>query len=374
MRRGVRRYAAACMGDKYRSRHLRNPSFVDKELQSSIYYTDTEEDKGSVLRNQEGAVLEETEITTVSETGLTAGNIKTDYLDVVYQDIVDGGQVYALPLGIDTLVMYYNRELLSYASLAQPPMTWNDFVTASSRIAIVNEEDSIVRAAAALGTYENIPRASDIVTLLMMQNGEMMSSGNSVLFNQPLLSDATYFPGEAALQFYTDFATPQKSAYTWNAEMPDALDYFAEGNLAFFFGYRYQEAEIQSKSRGIDYAIAPVPQVNPSSPVNVANYWVHGSAAIKVRQRGVELHSVCCESKVRYLVPQRNAAGERLRTILNTQLQDADMLVTAQQALTAKTWYQGKTPALAEEQFADMIKLLYSGSMEDCTLLVRYVV
>ena len=40
----------------------------------------------------------------------TLRDIKTKYLDVVYNDVVRDGKIYGLPLAIDTLALYYNRD------------------------------------------------------------------------------------------------------------------------------------------------------------------------------------------------------------------------------------------------------------------------
>ena len=182
----------------------------------------------------------ETEIEPRTETSLTPANIKRDYITVVYDDIVRNGKIYGLPFGMSTLSMYFNRDLLSQANIVQPPQTWNEFTNIVKKSAIIDENDETIRAAAALGTYDNIPNASDIVTLLMMQNGTNMTSNKGVIqFNQASPTDPTYIPAEQALRFYTDFANSGKSVYTWDEDMPDALNKFASGELTFLFAYPY---------------------------------------------------------------------------------------------------------------------------------------
>ena len=298
----------------------------------------------------------ETKIEYRKENSLSASDIKRNFVDVVYGDIIIGDKIYAMPLGINTLVMFYNRKLLDQAHVVQPPQTWNEFTNLVSKIAIVDEQNNIVRAGVALGTYNNISRAGDIVTLLMLQNGTTMTSGNKVTFGHASSSDPTYFPGIEALRFYTDFALPEKNVYTWNDQMPDALDFFASGQLAFFFGYKYQEPDILAKSRGIDYGIASMPQVNPDNEINYANYWVY-TVANKTSHSNEAwnfLQYAASEKIVKnYLTVSHQTSA--LRSILNEQLQDPEQSVHAQQALTAQSWYHGKKPQAAENYFLEMI-------------------
>lgn len=298
----------------------------------------------------------ETKIEYRKENSLTASDIKRNFVDVVYGDIIIGGKIYAMPFGISTLVMFYNRELLDQAHVVQPPKTWNEFTNLIPRIAIVDEQNNIVRAGAALGTYDNISQAGDIVTLLMLQNGTTMVSGDKITFSHASAADPTFFPGAEALRFYTDFALPEKMVYTWNDQMPDALDFFASGQLAFFFGYKYQEPDILAKSRGINYGIASMPQINLDNEINYANYWVY-TVANKTSHSNEAwnfLQYAANESRVsNYLTASHQTSA--LRSILNEQLKDPEQSVHAQQALTAQSWYHGKKPQAAENHFLEMI-------------------
>ncbi len=305
---------------------------------------------------------EETQITSVTETSLTASDIKRNFIDVINGDIVYNGKIYGIPLGINTLVMYYNRELLNQAALVEPPKTWNDFVSTVLRLAIADEQGNVIRAATALGTDENIPHAADIVTLLMMQYDTEMIRDNKVYFHRAR-TEGGYLPGVEALRFYTDFASPEKTTYTWNSEMPNALDYFAEGELAFFFGYPYDEPEIIKKNRGVDYAIAPVPQPTESTSTNYGNYWVY--TVSKKSKRANEawnfLQSSILNSKriKSYLALTKQSSV--LRSVLSDQLKDPLTAPFAQQALTAENWYYGRSPREAEEYFEEMIASVVNG-------------
>jgi len=48
--------------------------------------------------------------------------------DFLYQ-----GQPYASPLSINTLALFYNRDLLNEAGIVLPPVTWEEFVNDSKK-------------------------------------------------------------------------------------------------------------------------------------------------------------------------------------------------------------------------------------------------
>jgi len=300
----------------------------------------------------------ETKIEYQTEPSLNAAAIKRDYIDAIYGDIILGGKIYGLPLGINTLALYFNRDLLNQANIVQPPQTWSDFSNMVQNITLLDENDEIVRAATALGGYDNMPNVSDIITLLFMQNGANMEiSKEQALFNQSSASDPTYYPAREALRFYTDFSNLNKSVYTWNNQMPDALNEFASGKLAFLFAYPFQESEIRSKAQGINYEVTAIPQINPNNRINYANYWVYSVAK----------NSPFVEFAWNFLQYAANSANVKsyidntqqtsaLRSVISEQLTDPDRGIIAQQALTAKSWYQGQNPKNAEIYFSEMIE------------------
>ncbi len=307
----------------------------------------------------------ETEIEYKTETSLTPTNIKRDYIDVVYPDIIRSNKIYGLPLGINTLALYFNRDLLNQANVVNPPQTWSEFTNIVQKSVIINDEDQIIRAATALGTYNNIPNASDIVTLLLMQNGANMTvSKDLAQFYQPTADDPTYFPATQALRFYTDFANSGKSVYTWNQEMPDALNEFAAGKLAFLFAYPFQEKEINSKSHGLNYEIAAIPQININNRVNYANYWVY-TVAKNSPYVGFAWNFLQYASKASIVTDYLETTKQTsvLRSVITDQLADPDRGVLAQQALTAKSWYYGQNPQQADKHFSDMITAIINETL-----------
>jgi len=66
------------------------------------------------------------------------------------------------------------------------------------------------------------------------------------------------------LQFYTDFANPEKNIYSWNKSLPASDEYFSAGSLAFYFGYASELGSIASRNPNLNFLAAEMPQVTVS--------------------------------------------------------------------------------------------------------------
>lgn len=193
--------------------------------------------------------------------------VREEFVDVVSKDLVRGGFVYALPTSVDTLALYYNRDLLSAAGIAKPPATWDEFQRTVERVTKVNRLGIIEQSGAGIGTAANVNRASDILQLLMMQ------SGLDIINPQTNRVDIANEIGERSATFYTDFANKSKKVYTWNLQQDYSLDAFSAGKTAMMVNYSYHLPTIQAKNPRLNLAIAPAPQISDSKPQAFASYW-----------------------------------------------------------------------------------------------------
>jgi multiple sugar transport system substrate-binding protein len=308
----------------------------------------------------------------------TLKEIKNNFVEAVYDDVVikvknekSGSfeeRVFALPLALDTLAMFYNKDLLNNAGLPEPPSFWNkDFQQNVKKLTKQNVQGQIIQAGAALGGSANIERASDILSILMMQNGaEMADKGGSILFNRipPALAEQKYNPGLEALLFYADFANPAKEVYCWNKDMNNSLKLFSEGKLALMFGYSYHLPTIISQAPKLNFGIAKLPQIEGNSSVNFANYWVE-TVSDKSKHKSEAWDFIQFATKAEqaksYLAKTKKPTA--LRSLIAGQLDDLEVGVFASQVLTAKSWYKGYDSAAMEKIMEEIIDNVASGQM-----------
>jgi len=221
---------------------------------------------------------------------ITPRKVQEYFADVVQKDFVNGSNVYALPLSVDSLALYYNKDILNQAGISRPPKTWEEFDSDVQKITKIDSFGNIILAGAAMGVSSDRPenlgggkinRATDILTLLMMQAGtEMFDSERKMAkFSEFSSSDTgkDKFPGQMALEYYTKFSNLNSSQYTWNAQMHNSIDAFVEGKTAMTINYSWLIPRIQDKAPKLNFGIAPVPQNkdqnNKGINANFANYW-----------------------------------------------------------------------------------------------------
>jgi multiple sugar transport system substrate-binding protein len=291
--------------------------------------------------------------------GIRPVNVGTD--KPTYENRVVG-----VPVSLDTLALYYNKDLLNLAGIATPPEDWGQVQAMVPKLRKVTGQGELQQAAIAMGTAYNVERASDIVQALMMQNGAVMyddQRGVSFHVMPANLQDSrTEPPGYQALQFYTDFANKEKETYTWNASLPNSLDLFEQGRAAFFLGYSYHLPQIRAAAPKLNLGITKLPQVGEPAK-NLANYWLwtvsKKSKSTTYAWNFLNYLAQPENSKLVLGVTKRPAA---LRSLLNDQLQDEDIGVFASQVLTAQSWYRGKDPVAMENAFLEMVDNVVNGT------------
>jgi multiple sugar transport system substrate-binding protein len=306
---------------------------------------------------------------------LSLGELQNNFVDVVYGDVVYpeivekeviGERIYALPLSVDTLAMYYNKDLLNNSGIPETPGYWNTaFQQTVKKLTKQDTKGNIIQSGVALGGSTNIERYSDILSVLMMQNGTVMLEDGRVLFHSipSYLKNDNIFPGLEALRFYTDFANPAKEVYSWNSEMENSLNLFIQGKLALFFGYAYHLPEIKTGAPKLNFGVAKLPQIEGSSrQINFANYWVEGvskkSEHITEAWDFVQFMT-SPEQVKKYLDKVKKPTA--LRALVNDQAADDDIKVFVEQVLTAKSWYKGDDANAAEIIIGEMIDSMVRG-------------
>ena len=286
----------------------------------------------------------------------TISSIRNDYVKTVAEDVVVGNKVYGLPLTVDTLGIYYNKDLLDRAGVPTPPRSWDELLEAIKASTRFGSDGRIIQAGAALGGAENIDNSFDILSLLMMQSGVRMASGNRVTFQSGSVSNNEQHPLLRALDFYTDFANPLKESYTWNEKMGNALDEFVRGKVVFYFGFGYDFNRIKSRAPGLNVGVLPIPQLNNSNPKNVANYWVE-SVVAKSKNKDAAWDFVryitSPEQVAQYTQATRTPTP--LRSQIRAQQGNSELEPLVSQVLFIENWYKGKDIDAARDAFNSLI-------------------
>jgi len=257
----------------------------------------------------------------------TLAQFKENFYPAAVTQLQQDGQIVGIPLMYDGLMLYYNTDILAAAG-EKPPSSWSELRILANKLTL-RDGGEIKRAGVALGNASNVDNFSDILALLMLQNGADLFHPNSA-------------EGRDALLFYTNFITKDK---VWNEYMPNSTLAFARGDVAMMIAPSWRSHDISGINPDLKFATAPLPQLS-NSKITWATYWAEGvnkqstnkDAAWKLL---AYLSSVEGQQKLFATQAQNRAFGEPYsRTDLADSLASHQILGSlVQDAPEAKGWY-----------------------------------
>lgn len=171
----------------------------------------------------------------------------------------DDGEILGVPLGVDSLALFYNEDHLSNAlsDRNQPGKTWSEF---RSDVEKLNRPDKSFErfsiSGAALGRLDNVKYGFDILENIMFQSGvEFFTSDGTkskIASSSGVTSEGKRENfGEEALSFFTSFADERYKNFSWTGLLADShsmeknFETFAAGKTSMIFGYARDYERIQ---------------------------------------------------------------------------------------------------------------------------------
>lgn len=298
-------------------------------------------------------------VTPAPDKTFTLKDYKDAYVDVVVHDFTKDNKVYGTALSVDSLALYYNKDILGTAGIATPPKTWDELAVDSRKITKQDQTGYFIRSGVAMGTNSNVYHAPDILYLLMLQDGAIpwSADGLNPTFAQSVKKNGNYVnPGQEALNFYTSFANPNSANYTWNQRSDYSIDAFANGRAAMLYGYGFVRDLVVAKSPNLNFDVAPVPQQNLDDPaVNYASYF---GEVVNKQSKNADwawdfLKFATSKNSLDKFYAKNKQASSR-KDLIEQQINDPDIGVFAHANLTAKSFYK-PDEAKQDAIFAAMI-------------------
>lgn len=289
---------------------------------------------------------------------ITPKEIKETFPEVVAQDLIFNNQVYGLPLWIDTLALYYNKDLFNGAGIALPPRTWQEFQETVRLLTKKDVTGKIEKAGTALGTANNISYAPEILALLILQTGSPLTDekGELIFEKEKALN---------ALNFYLSFANPLSLNYSWNNYLPNDLEAFAQGKVAMIFAYSADRKKISAKNPYLNYGISYFPQasLNFEQIKNYADYWALAVSAVSPHYQ-IAWHFISFladNNQARYYFEKTLKPPARKILIQETK-EDEEVGIFSYQALSAKSFFK-KDPQKYRQIFQNIIESINKGQL-----------
>lgn len=275
----------------------------------------------------------------------TVREYREAFVDVVANDMIRDNQIYGTAMWVDSLGLYYNKDLLGTAGIATPPRSWDQLARDVRNIKTQDSSGYFTRSGVAMGLYGNVNRAQDIIYLLMMQAGAVPWSqdGRTPQFASNITRNGQSFnPGAEGIDFYTSFANPTRENYTWNTESDYSVDAFANGRAAYLYGYSYAREQINAKAPNLNYDVANVPQFDLSQPsVNYATYFaevVSKQASPQVQAAAWNFLKFATSKEALDAYYAKDKQPSSRRDLIAMQTADVQIGVFAHANLTAKSF------------------------------------
>ena len=277
---------------------------------------------------------------------------------------IDAGGIYGLPLSIDPMVLYYNRDLLSSAGHAKPIVYWDEIYTSATNLSKKDPAGNLFSSVMALGEARNIPNYKDILSLLLLQAGTPITSivGTNLRSQIATNFGLPILPSVAALDFYTQFSNPTKVFYSWNRSLIDAQTHFTSGDSAYYLGFASEFRVLKNKNPTLNFGVSSVPQSRVSSKITtfgrlraiaISRGSRNSLVALTIAQRLVSKEVALSLSKSLALPPAR-------RDLLTAKPTDAIFSTFYDAALQSKGWIDPDADATGII-FRDAIESITSG-------------
>ncbi len=295
---------------------------------------------------------------------------------------IDEGELYlapdgmtALPLYVDPLIMYWNRDLFSSAGIVEPPKVWEQFPALPEKLTVRDSRGNITQSAVALGGVRNTEWSKDILSTLIMQVGDSIagldSTGRIVSLLGQSVGDVPS-SASAAVRFYTEFANPSKTSYSWNSALSNSKAAFEAGTLAVYFGRASDYFDIVRKNPHLNFDVAQMPQ-RDKAVRKVTFAQMYGVGVLRASQNPETAFNAALD----LTSPESSAAVSKTvglpsasRSVLSLPEADPVLDIFNRSAIISRGWYD-PDPKETDAVFAEMIESVIINKTTESDAVLR---
>ncbi|MDD9868048.1 MAG: extracellular solute-binding protein [Candidatus Campbellbacteria bacterium] len=217
-----------------------------------------------VLLSHESIIREYDKLISIPYSYFPQSEYRNSYFEVADVLIAPEG-ILAIPFATDPIILFYNKETQKSIFRADIPNSWEDIAIKITPAATIKNGSVITASGIALGSFNNISYAKDIISTLLLQAGIPIvyrtENGSFVSSLQPFGSqESVLSPANVVFRFYTEFSNPNKSVYSWNNSLRDDRELFLSGKL-FLYLAPASEYEILTRANpNLNFGTSIIPQ------------------------------------------------------------------------------------------------------------------
>lgn len=309
-------------------------------------------------------------IFTIPYKSYPARTFKDRFIEEAEMFFVKDG-VIALPLVVDPMVMYWNRDIFSNNQISLPPKYWDEFTVSDNNQSLVSKitkrdnNANILLSTVALGEWRNIVNAKEILSMFLLQAGTPITTReNDDKVSSVLNSNFNYqvAPSFSAVTFYTQFSNPTSATYTWNRSLPNSINMFLAGNLATYIGFASEIYGIQQKNSNLNFDVTYVPQIRSSNKKSVFAHMYGASIVKQSKQIPAAFNFIVSLTEpgaIKAMEAVTNLPPVR-RDLLAYKPTEDYMTIFYDSALISHSWID-PNPTQSSNSLMDMIESITSG-------------
>lgn len=172
-----------------------------------------------------------------------------------YPAVVQGvfkNNIYVYPATYDTLVLFWNKEILNSIGYTEPPQTFEEIIQIIPKIKKLDSSGQIVLSPIAIGSSQNINSYFEIfLAMIKMLNPNMKKTSSGV-------SGALF----TTLNYYTQFTDNKSENFSWHPNMENQRDAFLREQVAMIIDFYSFKDEIIKRNPRFNFGIAALPKFN----------------------------------------------------------------------------------------------------------------
>jgi ABC-type glycerol-3-phosphate transport system substrate-binding protein len=326
-----------------------------------------------IIISQEQLLSEESKLTVIPFSSIPQRTFLSTFLPESQLYLTANG-TYGIPYVLDPLVLYYNQTLLNQAGIANPPASWEAVTGLAPALTKSTVLQPLTQSSIAFGTYTNIENARAIISLLFLQAGSTITQASTAGIRSTLSetnsSTTGVPPVEAALNFYTQFADPSRTVYSWNSSFPSAYQAFIAGSLALYVGFASEEPVLKAANPNLSFDMAPIPQPQ-TSPTKIDYGLMYAFAIPKASPNpsgAFKVATALVDPKYLPATASALSIAPANRSLLNYSASDQYAPIYYPEALVATGWLS-PAPGTTDSVFSAMINNVSTGRYPASTAL-----
>ncbi len=323
-----------------------------------------------IMLGQDKILSNLNKIVLISYKTISEGNFKKTFIEEGEMFLRPDG-IIAIPLTIDPLVMYWNRDIFTNVGIIMPPTKWGEFYALAPRVLMLSNNGNITRSFTSLGEYMNVSNAKEIISTLIMQSGNpIVSNQNGILATTLATGSGTNMANTQsstaqAINFFTQFSKEDKDSYSWNRSLPQSKSQFEVGDLAVYFGFASEYASIKQRNPHLNFDVTLIPQAEKAS-TRITFGHIQGIAVVKSsRNTAGAMYAALALSNSAVVGALAGVLGlpPVRRDLLSVIPSSAVSSVFYDSALIARAWHD-PAPEETSQLFRSMIDDINSGRLK----------